>query len=75
MCKQLVLEIRTCPSCPEFHMTRDRTEGKRFGWPWYCRKQRTDGDWTEIREEDGIWEGRFPSWCPLPDAKRDLSDD
>ena len=60
-----IREMRTCPACRFFYIaTKDGVKEFLKG-PWYCMKLVVDGDYTRITDE-GIWQGDFPSWCPLP---------
>ena len=58
-----IQEVTACPSCRFFYIAA--RGGDFLKGPWYCKKLLVDRDYTEITEQ-GIWQGAFPSWCPLP---------
>ena len=66
MIKLDIREVTICPSCSYFY---ERIPPRPTDWPgrkvWYCKKRIVDQNYTKI-EDDRIWDGAFPEWCPLP---------
>ena len=69
MIKLDIREVKICPNCGYFHIAKEEWPKRNTtNWPgkvWYCKKRIVDQDYTKI-EDERVWDGVFPEWCPLP---------